>query len=115
MDLQSKLPTAANAVPASTATDTIVTNAEQYLKMLLKPLIADALVEALSRIMKPEVSNQPEEKLLTVKEAAAFMKVSTSTIHNWKREGRIPFHSIGRRIVFKPKELVATLQSCSDF
>ncbi len=53
-----------------------------------------------------------EQQFLNVKEAAAFLRISISTIEkmtapNVKTTSKpIPFHKIGRRVVFDRKELI---------
>lgn len=36
---------------------------------------------------------------LTIKELSVQLKVSKRTIHNWKKQGILPYHQIGRRIL----------------
>lgn len=50
-------------------------------------------------------SNMQSERLLTVKEAAAFLAVKTRTIYAWVRERRIPFRRAGRLLRFDRAEL----------
>ena len=40
-----------------------------------------------------------DEEYVTVAEAAALLRVATSTIRRWIREGDVPAHRIGRRRV----------------
>jgi excisionase family DNA binding protein len=40
-----------------------------------------------------------DEEFVTVAEAAALLRVATSTIRRWIREGDVPAHRIGRRRV----------------
>ncbi len=47
------------------------------------------------------------ERLLTVKEAAAFLAVKTRTIYAWVSERRIPFCRAGRLLRFDRAELSA--------
>jgi len=39
----------------------------------------------------------PHDALLDDEEAAAVLRVSTSTIHRWAAEGRLAYHRLGRR------------------
>jgi len=45
--------------------------------------------------MKPNLS------LMTVQEAAEFLKVSTSTLYGWVWQRRIPFVKVGRALRFE--------------
>lgn len=45
------------------------------------------------------------ETILSIKELAEQKNVSIQTIHNWKKEGLIPFYRIGRNVFFKLSEV----------
>lgn len=45
------------------------------------------------------------EKLLTVREAADRMRVTTQTIYNWVKAGTLPVVRVGRTIRIDPKDL----------
>lgn len=49
---------------------------------------------------------EEEETLLTVEEVAEYLEVSKVTIHTWKREGKLPFYRMGRRVYFKKSEIL---------
>jgi excisionase family DNA binding protein len=53
----------------------------------------------------------PESGLLTVKEAANFLSVSTSTLYGWVYQRRIPFVKLGRALRFELPELQKFIQS----
>ncbi|GHV11356.1 hypothetical protein FACS189491_02450 [Spirochaetia bacterium] len=42
------------------------------------------------------------EKLLTVKELAGFIRLSTGTIRHWVASGKIPVVRFGSRVLFSP-------------
>jgi excisionase family DNA binding protein len=52
-----------------------------------------------------------ESGLLTVKEAASFLSVSTSTLYGWVYQRRIPFVKLGRALRFELPELQKFIQS----
>lgn len=54
---------------------------------------------------KTEAETQP--RLLTVKEAARYLRVSVSTPYGWVWQRRIPFVKIGRALRFDPIDLEA--------
>ncbi len=43
--------------------------------------------------------------LMTVREAAQFLKVSTSTLYGWVWQRRIPFIKVGRALRFDMSDL----------
>jgi excisionase family DNA binding protein len=57
------------------------------------------------QVQQPELSNKPTE-LLTLAEAAAFLRVSKVTIHKWLREGKITTIRMGTRLRFKKEQLL---------
>jgi excisionase family DNA binding protein len=55
-----------------------------------------------------EGSQSPKiEDFLTVKEAAALLKVSQRTIYEWDAQGRIPTRRVGGELRFLREELLA--------
>ncbi|GAB2545432.1 helix-turn-helix domain-containing protein [Rufibacter soli] len=73
---------------------------------LLRPLLVQAVKEAIHTNILTKVFMQPDNTVLTVKEAAKLLNVSEVTIHNWKSKGLIPFYRISRRIFFKKNEVL---------
>jgi excisionase family DNA binding protein len=51
-----------------------------------------------------------QEDLISIIEVAAIFKVSKVTIHKWKREGRIPFHKVKRKLYFKRSEVLKNIE-----
>jgi len=54
-----------------------------------------------------------ETRLMTVKEAAIFLAVSTSTLYGWVWQRRIPFVKVGRALRFQIAELNKFVQANS--
>lgn len=52
---------------------------------------------------------EPQE-MLTVAEAAVFMRVSQKTVYAWVEEERIPHLRAGRRILFERSDLMNWLR-----
>ncbi len=50
-------------------------------------------------------------RLLTVKEAAQLLHVSTRTINRWRLDGMLPFLKLGRLIRIAENELEAFMRS----
>jgi excisionase family DNA binding protein len=52
-----------------------------------------------------------ESSLITVKEAARFLAVSTSTLYGWVWQRRISFVKVGRALRFEKRDLEKFIQS----
>lgn len=76
----------------------------------LKELIKVAVKEALGEKESSQVPQQEPEELLRVNQLAEFLNVSKVTIHNWKREGIIPFHRLSNKVYFKKSEVISSLK-----
>ena len=74
----------------------------------LQQLIEAAVLNAISKtpVIEPKKDN---DQLLTVKEVANTLQVSISTVNNHKKQGLIPFHRIGTKILFKKSEIINCL------
>lgn len=46
-------------------------------------------------------------KVIGIKELSALLGVSVSTINRLKREGKVPHHKIGSRVVLTPSDVEA--------
>lgn len=76
----------------------------------LRNLIAEELEKALFKRPLTVASIKPEEStLLTIQEASTLLNVSLSTLHSYKKQGKLPFHRIGRRVYFKKTEILEAL------
>ena len=79
---------------------------EEELKELLKSSFQEVLNES--------NSNRQNKELLTFKEVISLLGISASTLNNWKRDGKIPFHRIGGRVLFKYTEIVESLEDSGN-
>lgn len=77
------------------------------LQKLIRESVSEILNTQLSRINPPEKS----EELLKIKDVAKLLKVHTQTVYNWKKEGRLPFRQIGKRIYYEKSEVLSALDS----
>ena len=75
---------------------------EEELKMLIKSSFQEVIDE--------NKSVKQSKELLSFREVTSLLGISASTLNNWKREGKIPFHRIGGRILFKYSEIVESLK-----
>ena len=76
-------------------------------------LLKDSISESIREEFKQFVNTPKTEydELLTIEQTAKLLHVSKVTIHKWKKQRLIPFHRIGRRIMFKKKELIEAFKS----
>lgn len=77
-----------------------------------KSVITDTLQEAVSKALaKLPISRPPEaEELIKIGEVAKMLGVTTVTIHDWKKKGKLPFYRIANKIYFKKNEVIETLR-----
>ncbi len=69
---------------------------EEELKELIKCSLQEALDESKTK--------KQSKELLTFKEVVELLDISSSTLNNWKREGKLPYHKLNGRIYFKYNE-----------
>lgn len=61
----------------------------------------------------PVTTSRNDSGMLTVKEAAAFLRVNVKTIYAELASGRLPHVMLGRRIIRIPRAVLASLASKS--
>jgi excisionase family DNA binding protein len=87
-------------------------------KTFLIPLTEEELKELIKSSFREVIDenepNKQRKELLTFKEVTSLLGVSASTLNNWKRDGKIPFHRIGGRILFKYAEIVESLKNSGN-
>ena len=87
-------------------------------KTFLIPLTEEELKEliksSLQEVIAENETNKQRKELLTFKEVTSLLGISASTLNNWKRDGKIPFHRIGGRILFKYAEIVKSLENSGN-
>ena len=49
------------------------------------------------------------EALLTLREAAAFLRHHAKTVERWAREGKIPHYRVGSRVLFRRSDVLQWL------
>lgn len=54
-----------------------------------------------------DYSNQGDDELLTVSQLAIYFQVSSTTIHNWKNEGILPYVKVKSRVRFRKSVILA--------
>jgi excisionase family DNA binding protein len=58
-----------------------------------------------------ETTFQPMKRIPT-KDAAAYLHVSTKTLYEWIKQGRLSRYQIGRRVSFSQEQLDSFIESC---
>lgn len=82
--------------------ETTITIKMKYLAELFKPVMMNLLKEI-------EAEEQNKEPLMTIGDIALKFKVSKATIHNWRKEGLITGHKVGKNRYFTEAEVSAAL------
>ncbi len=67
----------------------------------LQSLIGDAV--------RSEFSKKREKEILSGKEVCDLLHIHPSTLSSWKRENKIPYKRIGKRIFFEKAEVLAVM------
>jgi len=74
----------------------------------LKDFISKSVTTGIQNFLSQE--NEKQDQLINVEEVTRLLNVSKVTVFKWKKEGRIPFYRIGRRIFFKKQEVLDSLK-----
>lgn len=74
----------------------------------LKTVINECIEKAL-KPLKTKTTEHKANPLMTIKEVCQFFNVSASTIHCWRKEGRLKAYYKGRRVYFKRAEVETSL------
>ena len=58
----------------------------------------------------PRRTEEEANRLLTDKQVAAYLKITTRHLDSWRKAGFIPYFKIGRAIRFRRAEVEAALE-----
>jgi excisionase family DNA binding protein len=83
----------------------------QISKDELKALIQEAVKDVVKERQPVKVVQPDADPLLKIGEICKILQVSKVTIHQWKKQGKIPFHRISNRIFFKRSEILESLKT----
>jgi excisionase family DNA binding protein len=79
---------------------------------IIKPIVEEALRQALNTNSREEPPEAFAHKgFLTVKEAAGYSGLGSSTIRLYIRKRRLQTHKVGRRVLIKRTDLEAFLEA----
>jgi hypothetical protein len=77
----------------------------QVTPVQLEQLISEAVGKKLEELKNYFAQSPSETELLSREETAEFFGKCTSTIDNWRRDGKIIRYAIGNSVFFKKSEL----------
>ena len=60
--------------------------------------------------MSNEIESSTAEKWVNLEDIADHLSVSTDTVRNWIKDGKLPFYKAGKRYKFKISEVDAWLR-----
>jgi len=88
----------------------------EQLEFILKPMVNDAvkkIVESQEERKQPTKSDKESESQLITKEAvkALLGNVSDPTLWRWDKEGKLQAIKIGRKILYKKKDIDLIIES----
>jgi hypothetical protein len=79
----------------------------------------ETLRDGINKDLKSLLSNffkerELQDELLTREEAAKFLKVGLSALHEWTKSKKLISYGIGNRVYYKKNELIASLQRLNE-
>ncbi|MBV5316058.1 MAG: helix-turn-helix domain-containing protein [Prolixibacteraceae bacterium] len=88
----------------------------ENMKSELKTLIQDSLKQELKALIsgnqeRPENDN----KMLNRKQASKLLGCSLTTLYHYQRKGLIPYHQVGRKLLFNRSDLLNHLKVKTEF
>ncbi len=79
-------------------------------KIILISISTDQLQDLIKDAVRSELSKKKEKEILNSKEICEFLNIHPSTLSAWKRENKIPFSKIGKRVFFKRQDVINSLK-----
>ncbi len=84
-------------------------------RVILTQVPVSDLVKEITKAIREELGSEtkatsPTEELLSRKEAAQLMHITLPTLRAHTRSGRFSAYRIGRRILYKKSELLASMK-----
>ncbi len=69
----------------------------------------EELKDVIREALRMELNQKKEKELLNFNEAKELLRISASSLNKWKRENKIPYKKLGKRIFFSRKDLLNAL------
>ena len=79
-------------------------------KIVLISITQDELQNLISNAVKEALEIKKPMELMSFSECREFLGVSASALNAWKAANKIPYHRIGKRILFKREEVIGSLK-----
>jgi excisionase family DNA binding protein len=71
----------------------------------------NAKVEALVKeAVKNGMRNQSQFQLVTIEELMEILKVTKMSIHNWRKDGWLPYYKLGSSVRFNMEDVMEAIQ-----
>lgn len=79
----------------------------------IENITKNELLELLSKgnVVKEIEKTSPDEELLTSRQLATYLNVSTQTLVRWRQQGKIPYYGSGKSIFHKKSEVLDALRA----
>ena len=78
----------------------------------LKVIIEDSFRKIMLELSTKE---DPPDEFLTSKQVCKLLKISLSTINNWRSSGKLKAHKLGNRILFRREEILTKIAELRPF
>ncbi len=62
----------------------------------------------------PTTTTNQNEIVMKPKDVCELLKISNGTLFTWKKQGKIPFRRIGRRIYFVEKDVIEAMKKINS-
>lgn len=79
---------------------------QEYLVNAVRSAIDKVIQEKKDTLRSIGSFEAPQDEFLTQKEACKFLSIHESTIIRWRKDKKIPFHRLGRSILYSKNELI---------
>ncbi|MBK3518243.1 helix-turn-helix domain-containing protein [Carboxylicivirga marina] len=82
----------------------------QEFKEEIRTLLKETIQEELNAISSPQSTTAKDDKMLSREEASQFLGCSLTSLYHYQRKNLVPYHQVGRRILFSKSDLVNHLK-----
>ena len=86
----------------------ITTLNSDELKSLIEHSVQKVIEKSNFAKDKPLLGN---EDFITIKQASEFTHIAVTTLYDYTHKKKIPFHKVGKRLIFSKKELTERITS----
>ena len=83
---------------------------EEVMISLSRKELEEMIYKSVMSALSESTSDPTSKELMTFEETRDYLSISSSTLFKWKKEGKIPFRWIGKRIYFHKGEILHTMK-----